>query len=126
MGRCSNRQQKELPGGCISSSFSFRTGGIPIALQATMKPTLIILAFISLAMLAIDFSRIVPARASATPGGEPVSAESCVDRYNSLLKNAKTALSAGDRAATIDLLERAKQMLPACPALRDGASPRSC
>jgi hypothetical protein len=90
-----------------------------------MKPTLIILAFISLAALAIAFPRIVPARASSNPGAEPVSTESCVDRYNSLLKNAKTALTAGDRAATVDLLEQAKQMLPACPALQDGAAPRT-
>jgi len=88
-----------------------------------MKPTLIILAFISLAGLAIAFPRIVPARASSNPGAKPVSTGSCVDRYNSLLKNAKTALTAGDRAATVDLLEQAKQMLPACPALQNGASP---
>jgi hypothetical protein len=87
-----------------------------------MKPLLVILAFISLAGLAVAFPRIVPARASSNPGAEPVSTEPCVARYNSLLKNAKTALTAGDRAATVDLLEQAKQMLPACPALRDGPS----
>jgi hypothetical protein len=88
-----------------------------------MKPILILLAFISLAGVAIAFLRIVPARASSNPGAARVSTESCVDRYNSLLKNAKTALTAGDRAATVDLLEQAKQMLPGCPALQDGASP---
>jgi hypothetical protein len=90
-----------------------------------MKPILIILAFISLAGLAIAFPRIVPARASSNPGAEPISTKSCVERYNSLLKNAKTALTAGDRAATVDLLEQAKQMLPACPALQDGPSPHT-
>jgi hypothetical protein len=85
-----------------------------------MKPTLVILAFASLAALAMAFTRIVPARASANPPTEPVSTGSCVDRYNSLLKNAKAALTAGDRAATVDLLEQAKHMVPACPALQDG------
>ena len=90
-----------------------------------MKLTLIVLAFISPAGLAIAFPRIVPARASANPGAEPISSESCVDRYNSLLKNAKTALIAGDRATSVDLLEQAKHMILTCPALQDGASPET-
>ena len=42
-----------------------------------------------------------------------------------MLKNAKTALTAGDRAATVDLLEQAKQMLPTCPALQEGTTPET-
>jgi hypothetical protein len=85
-----------------------------------MKSTLIALAFISLAGLAIVSLRLVPARAAAR--AVPVSEGSCADRYNSLLQNAKTALVIGDRAATVDLLEKAKHMLSTCPALKDGAS----
>jgi hypothetical protein len=90
-----------------------------------MKPTLIVLAFISLAGLAIVLVRLVPARASSNPVVEPVRAGTCVDRYNSLLKNAKTALIAGDRATTLNLLEQAKHMIPTCPALQDGVSPET-
>jgi hypothetical protein len=90
-----------------------------------MKPTLIILAFVSLAALAMNFTRNVPARASTNLGTEPVSEGSCVDRYNSLLKKAKTALIVGDRAATVHLLEQAKQMLPTCPALQEGTTPET-
>jgi hypothetical protein len=42
-----------------------------------------------------------------------------VDRYNSLLKDAKGALAAGDRNTTVDLLQQAKSLIPACPALQD-------
>jgi len=92
----------------------------------TMNPTLVVLAFISLAGLAIIvFGRFVPARASSNSGIEPVQARTSEDRYNSLLKNAKTALIAGDRATTVDLLEQAKHMILTCPALQDGASPET-
>ena len=93
-----------------------------------MKPTLILLAFISLALLGTTLPRIVPARASSNPavvenlGAGPVSAGSCADRYNSLLKNAKAALAAGDRNTTVDLLQEVKSLIPACPALQDGRS----
>jgi hypothetical protein len=89
-----------------------------------MKPTLIVLAFISLAGLAMIFPHLMPARASSN-SVEPVRAGTCVDRYNSLLKNAKTALTAGDRAGAVDLLEQAKHMIPACPALQNGTSPQT-
>src|SRR5713226_2555187 len=91
-----------------------------------MKSILIVLAFISLAGLALAILRTVPARGSSNPGvvenlgAEPVKAESCADRYNSLLKNAKAALAAGDRNTTVDLLQQAKSLIAACPALRDG------
>jgi len=87
-----------------------------------MKLTLV-LAFISLAGFAIVFVRLLPARASSNSGIESVRAGSCVDRYNSLLKNAKSSLIRGDRITTLNLLERAKHMMPACPALRNGPSP---
>jgi hypothetical protein len=61
----------------------------------TMKPTVIVLALISLAGLAIIFVRLVPARASSAfsnSGVKPVRAGTCVDRYNSLLNNAKSGL----------------------------------
>jgi hypothetical protein len=93
-----------------------------------MKPTVIILAFISLAGLGIIFVRLVPARASSafsTSGIRSVREGTCVDHYNSLLNNAKSALVAGDRATTLDLLEQAKHMMPTCPALRDGAAPET-
>jgi hypothetical protein len=87
-----------------------------------MKSTLIILAFISVAGLAIVFLKLVPARAAGIPRAEQVSEGSCVDRYNSLLKNAKTALNVGDRATTLNLLEEAKHVTGTCPALQDGSS----
>ena len=90
-----------------------------------MKPFLIVLAFISLAAFAIILLRLVPARASSNSGIEPVRAGTCVDHYNSLLKTAKAALIAGDRATTLNLLEQAKHMIPACPGLRDGTSPET-
>jgi hypothetical protein len=90
-----------------------------------MKSILIVLAFISLAGFAIVFVRLVPARASSNPGIEPVRAGSCVDRYNSLLKNAKSSLIRGDRITTLNLLERAEHMMPACPALQNSPSPET-
>jgi hypothetical protein len=91
-------------------------------LQQTMKSTLITLAFVSLAAFAIAFPRIVPARASSNRGIEPVRTGSCVDRYNSLLKSAKAALTAGDRAGAVDQLEQAESVIPGCPALQDGSA----
>jgi hypothetical protein len=91
-----------------------------------MKPTVIILAFISLAGLGITFVRLVPARASSafsTSGTESVREGTCVEHYNSLLNNAKLALIAGDRATTLNLLEQAKHMTPTCPALKGDAAP---
>jgi hypothetical protein len=87
-----------------------------------MKSTSITLAFISLAAFVIAFPRIVPARASSNRGVEPVQAVTCIDRYNSLLKNAKTALIAGDRAGAVGLLEQAEGVIPGCPALQDGSA----
>jgi hypothetical protein len=40
-------------------------------------------------------------------------------RTNSLLEGAKAALAAGDRAATLDLLQRAKGMISSCPGLQN-------
>jgi hypothetical protein len=40
-----------------------------------------------------------------------------------LLKNAKSALIAGDRATTLNLLEQAKHVMPTCPALQNNPSP---
>jgi len=89
----------------------------------SMKLILAALALVSLAGLAIGFApRTVPARASSNLGAEPVSAGSCTDRYNSLLKNAKRALTAGDRASTVQLLQRAKRLISVCPALQDDGS----
>jgi hypothetical protein len=90
-----------------------------------MKLTLVVLSFISLAGLAIFVARILPARASSNPRSEPVAAESCMDRYNYLVKSAKAALIAGDRAATVNLLSQAERIIPSCPALQDGASPQA-
>jgi hypothetical protein len=36
--------------------------------------------------------------------------------------NAKAALAAGDRATTVVLLKKARQLIPACPALQEGTS----
>jgi hypothetical protein len=93
-----------------------------------MKPSLIVLALISFAGLAIILMRLVPTPAasrSSSFGVESVRTGTCVDRYNSILKNAKSALIAGDRVATLNLLEQAKHMIPACPALQDVASPET-
>ncbi len=85
-----------------------------------MKPILVVLAFTSLAGLALALPRTVPARASSNSRVDPVQAQNCVDRYNSLVKAAKGALAAGDRSRTVDLLEQAKNLIPACPALQSG------
>jgi hypothetical protein len=85
-----------------------------------MKPIFVVLAFISLAGLALALPRTVPARVSSNSAVEPVRAQSCVERYNSLLKGAKGALAAGDRSRTVDLLQQAKNLIPACPALQSG------
>lgn len=85
-----------------------------------MRSILIVLAFVSLAALALALPRTLPARASSNTVAESASAGSCVDRYNSLLKNAKAALAGGDRNTTVDLLQRAKRLIPACPGLQDG------
>lgn len=87
-----------------------------------MKPILVILAVISAAGFAIIFVRLAPARAASNSAIERVRAVTCVERYNSLLKNAKAALITGDRASTLNLLEQAKHLMPTCPALRDGTS----
>jgi hypothetical protein len=87
-----------------------------------MKLALVLLALISLVALAMSVPRILPARASSNPKPEPVAASSCVDRYNALLKTAKATLIAGDRSATVDLLEEAKRLVPVCPALQDVGS----
>ncbi len=85
-----------------------------------MKPILVVVAFISLTGLALALARTVPARASSNSTVEPARAETCVDRYNSLLKSAKGALAAGDRNKTVDLLQQANGLIPACPALQNG------
>jgi hypothetical protein len=86
-----------------------------------MKLAIVLLTLVLLAAFAVSFSSIL----SATPQPHPVAARSCVDRYNSLLKSAKQALIAGDRAATLGFLEEAKGIIPVCPALRDMGSPQA-
>ena len=80
-----------------------------------MKLVIVFVALISLVALAVSFPGIL----RATPQSHPVAVRSCMDRYNSLLRSAKQALIAGDRATTADLLEEAKGIIPVCPALRD-------
>ena len=94
--------------------------GIRIAVGHSMKPFLVVLALVSLGGLVLALAWTVPARASSNSGVEPVPAQTCVDRYNSLLKGAKGALAAGDRSRTVDLLQQAKNLIPACPALQNG------
>jgi hypothetical protein len=90
-----------------------------------MKPILFAVAFVSLAALVFCFARAMPARASSNPRIELAAAGSCTDHYNSLLRAAKAALIAGDRATTVKLLEKAERIIPSCPALKDGASPQA-
>src|SRR5215470_17233471 len=90
-----------------------------------MKLASVLFAIISLIALALILPRILPAKASSDPERKPIAASSCVDRYNSLLRSAKAALIAGDRAATADLLERAKGIVPMCPGLNDRGSRRA-
>jgi hypothetical protein len=90
-----------------------------------MKPTLVLLALASLVALATSLPRTLPARAPSNQKPEPVATGSCVDRYNSLLKSAKAALIAGNRAATADLLQEAQRIIPICPDIRDGGSPQA-
>ena len=93
--------------------------------QDGMKRTLVVLALIALAGLAIWFPRILTARVKSNPRAQPVAMTSCVDRYNSLLKHAKSALAAGDRSSTVKLLQRAKSLITVCPALQDPQSSTS-
>jgi len=68
----------------------------------------------------------VSSRSTANPTMEPVgNTGSCADRYNGLLMKAKAALAAGDRAATVNLLKRARELIRSCPALQEGNSPGS-
>ena len=90
--------------------------------RRTMKSALVVLALISLAGLAILSPRILTARAASDSGTQPAAVASCVDRYNSLLHHAKSALAAGDRSSTVDLLQRAKSLIPVCPGLQDRQS----
>jgi hypothetical protein len=110
------------PKGRNIASFSVLTTAPRLHETTTMKPAIIVIVFISLAGLAIILARFVNARAfsaSSSSGIERVRAGTCIDRYNSLLKNAKRALVTGDRATTLDLLEQAKHMIPTCPALQN-------
>jgi hypothetical protein len=90
-----------------------------------MKTTLVVLALVSVIGLAIFSPRILTARVASNPGIQPATVTSCVDRYNFLLKDAKRALVKGDRAGSVDLLEQAERIIPTCPALQDGASPKA-
>jgi hypothetical protein len=90
--------------------------------DGAMKASLVVLALILLAGLAIWFPRILTARAASNRATQPAETTSCVDRYNSLLKDAKAALAAGDLRSTVDLLQRAKSLIPVCPALQDPQS----
>jgi hypothetical protein len=90
-----------------------------------MKVTRVILALVSVVGLATFLPRILTARASSNPGIQSASKTSCVDRYNALVRGAKSALTKGDRAATVDLLEQAERIIPSCQPLQDGTSPRA-
>jgi hypothetical protein len=87
-----------------------------------MKPIVAVLALVSLAGLVICFPRILTARAASSAVMQPASVTSCVDRYNSLVRGAKSALTRGDRASAIDLLEQAKTVVSGCPVLQDASS----
>ena len=84
-----------------------------------VKPTLFVLTLIFLVVLAVRFPRILTTRPASNSATHATATTSCVDRYNSLLERAKSALAAGDRSSTVDLLQRAKSLIPACPALQD-------
>jgi hypothetical protein len=85
-----------------------------------MKPTLILLALVSLASSAICLPRIATKRGSSNVVIQPATIRSCVDRYNDLLEGAKAALIKGDRVASVELLQQAENVIPGCPALQDG------
>jgi hypothetical protein len=85
-----------------------------------MKPVLVLLALISLVALVISWPGTLPVRALSKPEPQPVIVGSCVNHYNSLLKSAKAALIAGNRAATVEILEEARRIVPNCPDIRDG------
>jgi hypothetical protein len=88
-----------------------------------MKPVLVVVTLILLAGLTVSFSRILPARASSNPQFQPAAADSCVDRYNFLVRSAKATLMAGDRATTVKLLTEAERIIRSCSALQDSTSP---
>lgn len=88
--------------------------------RKSMKAMLIAFAFGSLAAVAIWLSGIFAARPCSHLLIPPASFGTCVDRYDYLLAGAKAALIRGDRASTVQLLEQAEKIIPACPALQDG------
>jgi hypothetical protein len=59
---------------------------------------------------------------AASPKAKLLPATSCVDRYNSLLMDAKAALVNRDRALALDRLDKDYRMLSTCTPLEDGPS----
>ena len=110
--------------GARGASFPQLADGIGIAQRDMGKVTFIVLLVaLSVGGLAMNSPRLVPSRSTSSPAiATSANAGGCADRYNILLKTAKAALSAGDRATTVDLLKKARQLVSACPALQDGSS----
>ncbi len=90
-----------------------------------MKAILTFIVFLSLAAPTVGPFRAVPLRASSISGVEAGVSQTCVDRYNTLLMQAKQALTAGNRAATVDLLYKAKRVIASCPGLHNGSPPQA-
>jgi hypothetical protein len=90
-----------------------------------MKAILTFMVFLPLAAPAVGFFRTVPVRSASISGVEASNSATCVERYNTLLMQAKEAVTTGDRAATVEFLHQAKRVLARCPALQNGSSPRA-
>ena len=88
-----------------------------------MKPLLAVVAFVSLAGFVLFSPRIPPARATSNPGMRPVTTTSCVERYKSLLRQAKSALAAGDRGTTVESAPTSEGTGPGLPRAKGRARP---
>ena len=83
-----------------------------------MKLTFWLLAILVVAGLTIALPRIT-AEPRSVARAQAVSGHGCVDEYNALLLNAKSALKRGDRATALNLLQGARRMASQCPGLQE-------
>jgi len=120
MSICARARQSPLKDGSPSQL----AHGIGIAQRCMGKVTFIVLlAALSVGGLAMSSPRLVPSRSTASSAIETKETTArCADRYDILLRAAKAALYAGDRATTVGLLKKARQLISVCPALQDGTS----
>ena len=88
-----------------------------------MKSALMALALVSVTAVGVWSSGIFTPRYLKQIAKPPIDVSSCEDHYDSLLAGAKAALIRGDRKTSAELLDRAANIIPGCPALQDGPLP---